>query len=234
MKPAPPPDNPLLSFGINIILPLFILNKGSHYLDPQITLFLALCFPLVYGIQDYVRRRHKNYVSLIGVVNILLTASLALLSLNGIWFAFKDASLPLILGLVVLGSAWTKNPAAKVLFCNPHILNMTLIDERITLRHQENNFLQILKGTSLWLSVSFFLSAVANFVLAYHIFEAIDPTLSKDETMRILNGQIAHMTWVGFGVIALPLMVFSSVLVYRFLKRLSALIDVPIDSLMKA
>ena len=233
MKPAPPPDNPLLSVAVNIALPVFVLNKGSHYLSPQVTLFIALCFPLGYGIQDYVRRRHKNYVSLVGIVNILLTGSLALLSLNGIWFAFKDASLPFILGLLVLGSAWTKNPAAKILFCNPHILNMGLIDEKVATLHRESQFLASLRKTTLWLSVSFFISAVANFVLAYHIFEDIDPALSREDMMRILNGQIAHMTWVGFGVIALPLMIFSSILVYAFLKRLSSMLEVPVDALMK-
>src|SRR5205807_1097733 len=109
-----------------------ILNKGGHFISSQLTLLVALCFPLVYGIQDYIRRKHKNYVSLVGLVNILLTGSLALMSLNGIWFAFKEATLPSVLGCLVLFSAWTKNPAAKILFCNPHVLNMDLIEERLT------------------------------------------------------------------------------------------------------
>src|SRR5665213_3411599 len=117
MKPTPPPDNPLLSLVVNILIPVMILNKGGHYISSQLTLLVALCFPLVYGIQDYVRRKHKNYVSLVGLVNILLTGSLALMSLNGIWFAFKEATLPSVLGCLVLFSAWTTTPAAKVLFC---------------------------------------------------------------------------------------------------------------------
>ncbi len=233
MKPAPSPDNPLLSLVINILLPVLILIKGARFLDPQPLLALALCFPLVYGVQDYIRRRHKNYVSLMGVVHVLLTGSLAILKLNGIWFAIKDASLPLILGVLVLGSAWTLNPAAKLLFCNPHVLNMALIDERLSQYNKGTEFSASLKRTTLWLSLSFFFSAVANFFLAYRIFEAIDPALSQDETMRILNTQIAHMAWVGTLVIALPLMVFSSILIYVFLKRLSRLVDVPIDALMK-
>jgi hypothetical protein len=233
MKPAPPPDNPLLSLVVNILIPVIILNKGSHYVSAQVTLLVALCFPLGYGIQDYLRRRHKNYVSLIGLVNIMLTGSLALMSLNGIWFAFKEATLPSILGLLVLFSARTKSPAAKILFCNPHVLNMPLIEERLLQLSKQPLFDNILKRTTLWLSLSFFISASANFALALHVFEDIDPKLSGEEQMKVLNGQLAHMTWLGFGVVALPLMIFSGVLIYNFLKRLSLLIDVPVDSLMK-
>lgn len=233
MKQTPPPDNPLLSLVVNILLPVMILNKGSHFMNSRLTLFVALCFPLVYGIQDYIRRRHKNYVSLVGIVNILLTGSLAIMSLNGIWFAFKDASLPLVLGILVFGSAFTQNPAAKMMFCNPHVLNMTLIEERLGLLNKESIFAASLRRTTLWLSLSFFFSSVANFVLAYHVFEDIDATLATEDQMKILNAQIAHMTWLGFGMIALPLMVFSGILIYVFLNRLSRLIDVPVDSLMK-
>jgi hypothetical protein len=229
----PPPDNPLLSLVVNILIPVAILNKGGHYLSPKLTLLVALFFPLTYGIQDYIRRRHKNYVSLVGLVNICLTGSLALMSLNGIWFAFKEATLPTVLGFLVLFSAWTKTPAAKVMFCNPHVLNMSLIEERLQTLARESTFLKILKRTTLWLSLSFFISAAANFTLALHIFEDIDPKLPSEEQLKVLNGQLAHMTWVAFGVVALPLMVFSAILIYAFLKKVSRLIDVPVDNLMK-
>ncbi len=232
MKPAPKPENPLLSLAVNILLPVLILNKGSHYLSAQLVLVVALCFPLIYGIQDYYRRRHKNYVSLMGLANILLTGGLATLNLTGIWFAFKEASLPLVLGMLVLGSAFTSNPAARMFFCNPHLLRMDIIDERLKAGQHESAFSQLLRKTTLWLSVSFFLSAAANFALAFFIFVDIDRTLPLEEQHKMLNSQLAQMTWMGFAVIALPLMIFSAVLIYDFLRRVSKLVDVPIDGLM--
>jgi hypothetical protein len=163
----------------------------------------------------------------------MLTGSLAMMSLNGIWFAFKEATLPSVLGCLVLFSAWTKNPAARILFCNPHVLNMELIERKLIELARESSFAKILKRTTLWLSLSFFISAAANFTLALGIFEDIDPKLTHEEQMTILNGQLAHMTWLGFGVVALPLMVFSGILIYVFLQRVSKLIDLPVDSLMK-
>ncbi|NJL25001.1 MAG: hypothetical protein HC902_07390 [Calothrix sp. SM1_5_4] len=139
-------------------MPVLVLNKGGKYMDPKWVLLAALSLPLGYGIQDYIRRKHKNYVSLLGIINILLTGSLALLSLQGIWFAFKEASLPLLLGLIVLGSAWTRNPAARMMFCNPHVMDMETIERRLAESHRQDDFSALLKRTTLWLSLFFFLS----------------------------------------------------------------------------
>ena len=230
----PPPETPLLNLAINILLPVLILNKGGHYMNPRYALLLALCLPLGYGVQDYLRRRHKNYISLIGIVNICLTGGLAVMGLHGIWFAVKDASLPLVLGLLTFGSAWTETPAARLMFCNPQVLNLAAVDERLKARGNESAFAALLKQATLWLSLSFFISSVLNFFLAMRIFLDIDASLPSEAQDRILNAQIAKMTWTGFGVIALPLMVFSGILIYAFLKKLSKLTDLPIDQIMKS
>ncbi len=230
----PPPENPLLNILINILLPVVILNKGSQYLDPKLTLLVALAFPLAYGIQDYIRRKHKNYVSLLGILNIFLTGGLALMKLQGIWFAVKEASLPFALGLMVLISHWTKNPAARMIFCNPQVMNLELIEERLKFFSRDGEFHALLKRTTLWLSLSFLISAVLNFVIAYRIFVDIDPGLDALAREQILNEQIARMTWMGFAVIAAPLMIFSGILVMVFLKRVSALTDTPINSLLRS
>jgi hypothetical protein len=227
-------ENPFLNLLINILLPVVVLNKGNHYFDPRWTLLLALAFPLVYGLQDYLRRNHKNYVSLLGVINIFLTGGLAMMKLEGFWFAIKEASLPLVLGLMVLGSAWTRSPAARMMFCNPQILHMDMIEERLRTSGREDDFVQLLKRTTLWLSGSFFISALLNFALAIWIFKDIDPALGTEVREQLLNEQIAKMTWMGFAVIALPLMGLSGVLIYVFLHQLSKLTGEHINALIKS
>lgn len=202
-------------------------------MDPRLILVVALALPIAYGVQDYIRRGHKNYVSLLGLFNILLTGGLALLSLGGAWFAVKETSLPLILGIIVFGSTWTENPAARVMFCNPQLLNMTLIEEKLRELGRTQDFLLLLKRTTLWLSSSFFISAALNLILALRIFKDIDVALAVDEHRRVLNEQIADMTAKGYLVIALPLMVFSAILIAIFLKKVSKMTETPIDNLMK-
>ena len=233
MKDVESKENPLLNLVINILLPVMILNKGAKYMDARWTLAFALSLPLIYGVQDYIRRRHKNYVSLLGIVNICLTGSLALMSLQGMWFCLKEATLPTVLGILVIASAWTKNPAARMMFCNPQVMNMPLIEEKLAELLRIVDFEALLKRTTLWLSISFFISGVMNFTLAYHIFVDIDPNLTASARDQVLNAQIAQMTWMGFAVIALPLMFFSGTLIYVFLRKLSALTELPINSLIK-
>lgn len=234
MKSEKPPENPLLNILINIILPVFVLNKLGKHLDPKLTLIVALAFPLVYGVQDYIRRHHKNYVSLLGVINILMTGGLALMALEGHWFAVKEAALPFVLGLFVLGSRWSKNPAARLIFCNPQVLNMELIGQKLDEHRRAEDFQSLLERTTLWLSLSFFVSAALNFFIALRVFVAIDPALDMAVREQVLNEQIARMTWMGFAVIALPLMFFSAALVFLFLKRLSVMTEMPVNSLLKS
>jgi hypothetical protein len=167
-------------------------------------------------------------------VNICLTGGFAFFKLTGIYFAAKEAILPSILGAAVLGSAWTRRTAAQLFFCNPQVLNMALVDERILSRAKADQFRLLLKRTTLWFSLSFFISAALNFILAYHIFQNIDPHLAMAEQSQILNGQIAKMTWMGFAMIAFPLMFFSGALIYYFLKRLSELTGEPIAGLLRS
>ncbi|NJL25002.1 MAG: hypothetical protein HC902_07395 [Calothrix sp. SM1_5_4] len=84
------------------------------------------------------------------------------------------------------------------------------------------------------LSFLFFISSALNFILAWDIFRDIDATLDPAAKDQILNEQIAQMTWMGFVVIALPLMVFSGTLVYLFLKGVSRMTETPIHSLIKS
>jgi hypothetical protein len=233
MQKQAPQQNPWLNLIINILLPVFVLNKAPKFLDPKWTLLVALAFPLTYGIQDYIRHRHKNYVSLLGLLNIALTGGLALMHLQGKWFALKEATLPCLLGLLVYFSSRTKNPAARMIFCNPQIMDLDLIDERLKAFQREGQFEDLLRKTTVWLSISFLISAVLNFFLANRIFLDIDPNLESSVREHMLNDQIANMTLTGFAVIAGPLMLFSGILVYLFLKKVAEMTETDLNVLLK-
>ncbi|WP_374030368.1 VC0807 family protein [Bdellovibrio bacteriovorus] len=112
---APPKENGLLNIVFNIVLPVLILNKLSKFIGPFWALVLALAFPLGYGAYDLIKRKKFNAFSALGLLNVLLTGGLALLGLHGFWFAVKEAAFPALVGLFVLGSAFTK----KTIHRNP-------------------------------------------------------------------------------------------------------------------
>src|SRR5690606_8442337 len=121
----PKQENGLFNILFNILFPILILNNLSERFGAFNTLILALAFPIGYGIYDGVSRKKINFFSILGFLNTLLTGGLAVLALEGIWFAIKEAGFPLLIGVFVLGSAFTSKPFIKTMFLNPHIINTT-------------------------------------------------------------------------------------------------------------
>ena len=98
---APKRENLILNLACNIVVPTFVLSKlsGDNRLGPVGGLVVALAFPLGYGAYDFARRRRMNFISILGIVSVLLTGGLGLMKLDGFWFAVKDGALPAFPGL---------------------------------------------------------------------------------------------------------------------------------------
>jgi hypothetical protein len=104
-------ENPFVNIAFNILLPVVILQQVSKRLGdqgPLIALILALAFPIGYGAWDYLKNRHKNYVSLFGLASVIFTGGFALMHLEGIWFAVKEAAFPGLMAIGVAISAYSR------------------------------------------------------------------------------------------------------------------------------
>lgn len=207
-------ENAFISLIFNIALPVFLLNKATEPLKgyfgdagPTIALVLALVFPLGYGLRDYFINKKKNAISLLGFLNILFTGGLALLQLEGIWFAVKEAAFPLLIGAFVYFSASSKKPFVELFIYNKNLLKVDLIEEKLAEKNKTDDLKKHLKTSTIFLAGSFLLSAILNFVLAVYIFTPIDPSLSSSDKATILNQQIADMTWLSWFVIMIPSMI---------------------------
>lgn len=206
--PATKQENPWLNLIFNILLPVLILNKLSKFIGPFWALVLALAFPLGYGAYDLIKRKKTNPLSILGLLNVLLTGGLAVLGIHGIWFAVKEAAFPTLVGLFVLGSAFTKKPFIETLFLNPAVMKVELLEERLRQNQKEAAFHLHMRSATMWLALSFAFSALLNFILARRIFTDIDPTLAADAQSLVLNDQIAQMTTWSMAVILVPSMLF--------------------------
>ncbi len=226
-------ENPLLSLFFNIVIPVIILNKGHSLLnDPSgiITLIVALAFPVIYGTYDLVQHKRKNFIAAFGVLNVLMTGGLALLKMDGIWFAVKEASFPLLLGVFILISAYTKTPFFTYLINQSSWLKREITAPYIEASQFKLNIL--LKQSTILFSISFFISSLLNFILALYIFSPIDTTLSEVNKMIILNQKIADMTWISLLVIGLPMTMIAAWIFWRFLKKLSQITQQPIEQIL--
>lgn len=203
-RPHPHKENSLLSILFNIAIPVLVLNKLSRPLGSVGALVLALSIPLLYGAYDLVRVKKINFFSILGLLNVLITGGLALLGLKGLWFAIKEAAFPFLIGIFVFFSAYTKKPFIESLFLNPSMFKIELIWQQLAERRQATQFHRYIKWSTIFLSISFFISSLLNFFIAESIFKPIDDTLSAEAQSEILNGQIAQMTTTGQLIIMLP------------------------------
>ncbi len=225
-------ENPFLNLIFNIFLPLIILNKGTEPLGPGIALVTALFFPIAFGAYDLLTRKKTNFFSILGLLNIGLTGGFALSGLTGTWFAIKEAAFPLLIGIFVLASAFGKKPFIKTLFLNPQIINVNLLDSKISTEELKTQFEILLKSNTILLSISFALSALLNFFLAVYIFTPIDPLLEETARSSILNQQIAEMTKWSFLVILLPSMIFLMIIFAHLFRGLKKLTGLTIEEIM--
>ena len=214
---TPPQENFLWSLFCNILAPVFILNKGSGFFPSNgalYSLLAALAFPVAYGLREYLTAKHINRLSAVSLASVLLTGGMALIRPKGIFFAVKEALVPLIFALFAAGSVFYKKPLLRWLFWNSPLFDSRLIWERARKEGKESRLERLMNEGTLWLAGSFLLSSVLNFIIAVFVFKDIDPKLSTEEQAQILNEQIADMTWMGYVMIALPLMVLTGWLMY--------------------
>jgi hypothetical protein len=227
-------ENGFINIFINVLIPVLILDKLTQKMGALPALILALAFPLSYGIYDFYRQKKINMFSTLGLINISVTGTLALLGLGGIWFAIKEAAFPVLVGVFVYASSFTENPFIKTMFLNPQLMDLDKIDASLKDKSNEGAFIKHLQFCTQLLSLSFAFSAVANFYIAIRIFLPIDPLLEKSAQAALLNEQIAKMTSAGFAVIMVPSIVFMIFILWYFMKGIHKLTGLESQDYMKS
>jgi uncharacterized BrkB/YihY/UPF0761 family membrane protein len=112
-------------------------------------------------------------------------------------------------------------------------LNSDEILNRVKQHHKTPELHKLFQKGTFYFSLTFFFSALLNFLLAYRIFSKIPTDLLEDEKTRILNEQIAEMTWQGYVVIFVPSIVFFFLILFFFFRSLSKLTGLKFDDLIK-
>ncbi len=234
MKKSKKQENPLINIIVNIFLPVMILNNAEKMDHPDsalIGLGLALALPIGYGLWDYMQNSRKNYVALLGIINVGFTGGFALMQLSGDWFAVKEAFFPLILGIGVLGSQYFDKPIFVSMLKNSGAFNWDLLQNKAEERGRANELKRLLRNSNLFFAASFFISSILNLLLALYIFTPISEALPEAEKQQILNEQIGEMTWKGYVVIALPLMVFMLFIFIYFFRGVKAYTGLQLEDL---
>ena len=221
--------NPLLEIAVTIVLPGIVLMQASSAdrLGPAGALVAALSLPLGWGLWDAVRRRRLNWLALLGVVGTLMTGGIGLMQLDAHWLAIKEATVPALMGLVVLGSAWTRRPLIHALVFDAALLDTDRINALLAERRTAVAFAARLRQGTLVLGAVFLASAVANYVLARWI-------VSSPAGTEAFNQELGRLTLLGWPLISLPMMLALMALLYWLADGARRLTGLPYGELFKA
>jgi hypothetical protein len=226
-RPRPKPENIWLNLGCNILVPALILTKLSsdERLGPVGALLLGLAFPLVYGIYDLIKRRKWNLFSGIGLVSVALTGGIGLMEVDSFWFAVKEATLPLMMGVAVVATAGSRRPLMRELFLNESVADVPRIEAAVAARHTREEFERLIRRSTWGLSASFLLSAVLLFFLTRHL------VTSPSGTPEFI-AEVGRQTWISFLVTLVPWIATAGVVLWRFFAGLTRLTGLPLEELL--
>lgn len=202
-------SHPLTDLVVSIVLPSLVMMKLSsdEYLGADGALFLALAFPLGWGLVELIRYKKFNWIAVLGLFSVLMTGGIGLLHLDAQWLAVKEAAVPGILGLAVLISTRTPYPLIRTMLYNPQVLNVEKIQAALAERNSEALFEGVLLRATYYLSGTFFFSSTMNYFLAKWIVTSPSGT-------EAFNAELGHMTLLSYPVIAIPSMLMMMGILY--------------------
>lgn len=202
--------NPLVELAVTILIPALVLMKasGDDALGPVHALLAALAFPLVWGTLEFGRRGKPGWMAALGLVSVLLTGGIGLLALDPQWLAIKEAAVPGVIGLAVLGSAYTRYPLVKTLLYNPALVDVARVHAQLEERGNVETFERRLLFANFLLAGTFFFSSAMNYALATWI-------VTSPAGSTAFNEELGRLTFLSYPMIALPsMLMMMAVLVF--------------------
>ncbi len=220
-------ENPLISIMLNVVIPVIILTYLSKdkYLGPLWGLIAALILPIGYGLHTLVKERRADFISIIGIISVLLTGVFGILELPRVWMAIKEAAIPLIIGLVIVISLKTPYPLIKKILMSEKIFNVELLHEKLREKNNEAKFEKRLVGLTWGLASSFFLSSALNYGLAMVILKSAPGT-------EAYAAEIGKMMGLSYIVVMLPSMAVMILVLIALIKTLTHLTELKMDDLL--
>ncbi len=222
------PENLWINLLCNLVIPAVILIQLSkpERLGPVWALIIGVSLPLGYGIYDLIARRKWNFFSILGLFSILLTGGLGLLGISPFWFAVKEAAIPLMFGLAVLGSLYTPFPLVRTFLYNEKMIDVERVDKRLDQRSLHDTFDRLLLTSTYLLASAFFLSAVLNFFLARAIIRSPGGTPE-------FTAELGKMTALAWPVIVIPVTVVMVVALWRLIGGIKRLTGMELEEILK-
>ena len=120
-------------------------------------LLIALAFPIAYFFYDYFKRQKYNFLSILGLISVLLTGGIGILNIPTEWFAVKEAAIPALIGIAVVISLKTPYPLIRTLLYSPEIMDVEKVQAALEQNDSVAAFEKLLEKCTWMLAGSFLL-----------------------------------------------------------------------------
>ncbi len=228
----------ILGIFINILIPVLILDycsaepDGSFWhIGPLWALVVALSLPLVYGLRSLAVSKKFDIMSGLGFVGVLLTGVISIFVIGEggqihaatPWlFAGKEALIPLILAAAVLVSRATDTPLLNMFIYTPELFDVKRIEAAIAQQGHTAEYTKLQNSSSWILAGTLCASSVGNFFLSMAFMTPV-MNISAAQQQVAYNEAISDITWWGFLIIGVPLLIAFIYIMMRLVKKLGIL-----------
>jgi hypothetical protein len=220
-------ENPLLNILFSIVIPAIILSKCStpETLGVIPGFLIALAFPVGLSIYQLVVKKQVGFIAILGFVSILLTGLIGIFEIPTQWLAVKEAAVPLLIGLAVLISQYTKYPLIEKIIYNDQLLKIEVINNRLQQNGGQQALKKAMRNATFMVAASFLLSAVLNFGLTKYL--VVSPAGTE-----AFNQELGKLTALSYPVIALPSTLVMVVALWYLVKQLRQITGLSFEEML--
>lgn len=237
----------LLNVLLSVLAPVMVLDHCSvagdkfWQLGTTPAMVLALALPLGFGAWTFIQSRKVEPLTLFGLLGTILTGVVTIYANSGTgeairpdtpwWYAAKEAAIPLLLCGAVMVTARRQDSLLRVLLYSDSLFDIRTIEKQIAEKNQQTAYDALLWRSSLFLGLSLVVSAVGNFILSLCF---LLPVLDAPAAQQALeyNYAVGRMTWWGYLVIGVPLLITLVAVIRHLISRLETLTGLDRDKLM--
>lgn len=222
-----PKQRPFVDFIVSLVIPAIILLKFSSEdrLGPAVALAVALVFPIGWGLIELFGNRKRNYIALLGIINVLLTGGIGLLKIDSQWIAVKEAAIPLVLGIAVLVASKFGFPIVRKLLFNPKLMDVERIEIALAEKNSKAKFEKRLDLANVFFAGTFFFSAIMNYIVAKMI-------VVSDSGTEEFNAEIVKMQALSYPLIAGPSILMMLAIFYFIWRAINHLTGLTLEEAM--
>ncbi len=232
----------LVNVLLSVLAPVLVLDhcstEGPAFweLGTVWAMVVALALPIGCGIYTFIDSRKVDPITLFGLLGTILTGVVTIYANTGEggairtdtpwWYAAKEALIALLLSGAVLVTARRKDSMLRLFVYSDALFDIPRIEKAVAERQAQDAYAGTLWRASLMMALTLLASAVANFLLALHF---LLPVLDEEPAKQALayNYAVSNMTWWGYLVIGVPLLLTLFGVIKFLIRRLETITALP-------